>query len=250
MDNTSNNYNRMIMNLNNECIDCGSINPTFASVNNGVTLCSDCKLNHEKLFNYSFSFIIDLNEVTIDSIVYKYFEYGGNANFNKNLESFEINTKQLDITKKYKCLATELYRKGLNCKVHNKELQIGNMSVETNNDNKMESHMSIDFPKEYPELIELIHPQKKGLIEKTKDYIINTAIPVKDRLVEGKDFAFIRLRRLFSSLFTKKSKKKNDEKEQETEKEASNEEEIKVDIKSNGLEDEMSHQQFELKMKV
>ena len=248
MENTSNDYNRMIMNLNSECVDCGTLNPTYASVNNGVTLCSDCKANHEKLFNYSTSFIINLNEVPIDSTIYQYFEYGGNLNFNNNLKSFEINTKQVNITKKYKCLATELYRKGLNCKVHNKELQIGNMSVETNNDNKMESHMNIDFPNEYPELMEMINPHKKGIIEKTKTYIINTAIPVKDRLVEGKDFALIRLKRFFGSLFTKKNKK--DIKVKAGGKDVSNEKEIGVDIKSNGLEDEVSHQQFKIKMKV
>ena len=37
MENTSNDYNRMIMNLNSECVDCGTLNPTYASVNNGVT---------------------------------------------------------------------------------------------------------------------------------------------------------------------------------------------------------------------
>lgn len=195
-------YNGIILQDNQKCNDCGIRNPIYCSLNNGVTLCGNCKEIHKSLFPNSVSFILNLHQIKLDETAYKYFLFGGNKNFYQNLKNFEISTK-LIIEKKYKCFASEYYRKGLICKVHNITLDIDNMKIEKAGE-IINTEDIPPFDEEYPELVKYLQ-EKQNLLEKTKKYIVNTAIPVKERLLEGKDFAFIRIKRFFRWLLPKHS---------------------------------------------
>lgn len=195
-------YNDLILQNNQKCNDCGIRNPIYCSVNNGVTLCEKCKEIHNSLFPNSISFILNLHQTKLDETAYKYFLFGGNKNFYQNLKNFEISTKII-IEKKYKCMASEYYRKGLNCKVHNTTLDIENMKIEKAGE-IINSENIVPFDNEYPDLVKYL-TKKQNFFKKTKNYIINTAIPVKERLLEGKDFAFIRIKRFFRWVFPKQA---------------------------------------------
>ena len=105
---------------NNKCIDCGSDDPQWASMNNSVFVCLNCAGIHRSLgveISYIRSLVIDNWD---DSQLKKLF-IGGNNRFLSNLEDYEIISKNNYISlnsdkikKKYMYLASEYYRKLLN----------------------------------------------------------------------------------------------------------------------------------------
>ena len=132
--NTNNNYYANLI-LNNEisnhyCVDCGKENPTHVSINNGVTLCQDCSDIHLNL-GLSVSYI-RLLYGKWDSYLYKYFLYGGNANFNNMLKMFSIDNVSYDINTKYKTNAAVFYRKVLMAKVEGDDIDMNSNFYEGN----------------------------------------------------------------------------------------------------------------------
>lgn len=105
---------------NNRCVDCGSDDPQWASMNNSVFVCLNCAGIHRSLgveISYIRSLVID----NWDNDQLKKLSIGGNNRFISNLEDFDIITKDNYISlnsetikKKYKYVASEYYRSLLN----------------------------------------------------------------------------------------------------------------------------------------
>ena len=96
---------------NSNCCDCNSLNPKWASLNNGVFLCLKCAGVHRSLGVD----ISTIRSLQIDSWTDKqilYLSKGGNDKFKKNLSDYQIPPdSQTDL--KYKSKASDYYRKVL-----------------------------------------------------------------------------------------------------------------------------------------
>ena len=96
---------------NSKCVDCGTENPKWASMNNGVFLRLKCAGIHRS-FGMSVSLIRSLQIDSWTENQLLYLTKGGNINFKNNLSEFNIaETAALDI--KYKSKAADYYRKYL-----------------------------------------------------------------------------------------------------------------------------------------
>ena len=97
---------------NTVCIDCGAEKPNMASMNNGVFLCQKCAGIHRS-FGISISLVRSLQEDTWTEKQLLYLKKGGNNNFIKNLNEFNIDLSSVSLEVKYKSEATHYYRKYL-----------------------------------------------------------------------------------------------------------------------------------------
>ena len=98
--------------LNNECFDCGKVNPEFISANNGVFLCKDCMTIHYQ-FNDEISLIIRNNLFLLNEEQINYIYYGGNR---KLLEFINYKFPKLQNYEPeifYKTQAMQYYRDNL-----------------------------------------------------------------------------------------------------------------------------------------
>jgi hypothetical protein len=113
---------------NKTCNDCGDGNATYASINNGITLCDLCAQIH-KNFGNQISFIKSLDE-PLDDYLIRFYIYGGNKKFRRTLRKMGVN---LDMKKGhlYRTFGADFYRRNLKAIV------------------KGDSHLDIDF-KENP----------------------------------------------------------------------------------------------------
>lgn len=213
-------YNNMIIENNPLCADCSINLSSYISVNNGITLCKECSLEHNKYFKKSISFIINLNENIIEKNIYSYFELGGNASFKNNLFELGYDLTNKNIEQKYKSIEAYYYRKKLNKIIHG--IQIENFSDFKNN-LISENDNNDDIEKDYPEFIPYILgkclKKNNNFIEKIKDYSINTS----KKLYQEQNIAWkITKNQLFSFknwIFkTKKTKNINDKEKQENDK--------------------------------
>ena len=63
--------------MNNECFDCGSLNPEFISINNSIFICKNCAYLHKK-FPVEISKIIPNNLYKLEEKELYYLYFGGN----------------------------------------------------------------------------------------------------------------------------------------------------------------------------
>ena len=105
---------------NYNCIDCGNSQSNFISINNGVTLCTNCALIH-KQFGNNISYIVNIND-ELDEYLFNFIVFGSNSKFKKFLENEHVD-KKLNLKKKYKTNAVVFYRKNLKNKVEGKKLE-------------------------------------------------------------------------------------------------------------------------------
>ena len=105
---------------NYNCVDCGNSQSNFISINNGVTLCSNCAEIH-KQFGNDISYILNIND-ELDEYLFNFIVFGSNSKFKKFLENENVDTK-LNLKKKYKTNAVVFYRKNLKNKVEGKKLE-------------------------------------------------------------------------------------------------------------------------------
>lgn len=109
---------------NNRCIDCGSDDPQWASLNNSVFVCINCAGIHRGLGNE----ISDIRSLVMDNWNDKQLKQlflGGNTRFVSNLEDYGIvkNNNHLSlnpekIEKKYLYIASEYYRQVLDAELN------------------------------------------------------------------------------------------------------------------------------------
>ena len=96
---------------NNICPDCGKIKSMdFASINNGIIICSECAKEHLSL-GYNISFIHSL-EAKWDDYLFNYIKVGGNSRFIQFCKDYKLNKGNEDknIIQKYKSKGLTYYR--------------------------------------------------------------------------------------------------------------------------------------------
>ena len=119
---------------NYNCVDCGKKQTNFISINNGVTLCSNCAEIHKK-FGHGISFVLNIND-ELDEYLFNFIVFGSNTKFKRFLEKENVD-KNLNIKKKYKINAVAFYRKNLKNKVEGKKLENKNY----NNPNEISENL-------------------------------------------------------------------------------------------------------------
>jgi hypothetical protein len=211
-------FNNLILQNNPLCADCGINMSLYISVNNGITLCKECSLEHQKYFKKSISFILNLNENFIEKDLYLYFQFGGNSSFKTNLFELGYDLTNKNIEKKYKSFASQYYRKILYNMVHGLNDDIEIFSKEQKNHSQdliSENENNDNIEKIYPEFIPYIlgkHLKNKNIIQKAKNYSLNTS----KKLIEQQNIAWKVTKKQFLNMknwFFKKKKK--DEKKKE-----------------------------------
>ena len=97
---------------NSECVDCGEKKPKWASMNNGVFLCLKCAGVHRSFgMNISFIRSLQIDSWTENQLLF--LTKGGNNNFKKNLNEFNIDISSASLDIKYKSKAADYYRRYL-----------------------------------------------------------------------------------------------------------------------------------------
>ena len=98
--------------INNVCFECGTINPEFISINNGVFICKECVEDH---FNFprEISTVIINDLCSLNSNEVKKLYYGGNKKLIEFINFDFPRLKQFPPNILYKTRAIEYYRKRL-----------------------------------------------------------------------------------------------------------------------------------------
>ena len=153
---------------NSVCADCGEKNPKWASMNNGIFLCLKCAGIHRS-FGMSISLIRSLQIDSWTENQLLFLTKGGNNNFKKKLEVFNIDVSSASLDIKYKSKAADYYRRFLKNEVNREsdpnyiptqivkpELNIAQEIIEVNEKNTEE--------KSNEEKKEEKKPEKKGFL--------------------------------------------------------------------------------------
>ena len=97
---------------NSDCVDCGESNPEWASINNGVFLCTKCAEIH-KTYGMSVSLVRSLKTEEWSDNQLLYLLKGGNNNYKNNLQEFNIDISSATPELRYKSKAAAYYRRYL-----------------------------------------------------------------------------------------------------------------------------------------
>lgn len=102
---------------NDKCIDCGSPNPKWVSINNSVFLCGTCARNHTT-FGEAISKLKSLEVDQFSPEEIKLMKIGGNNRFNSLMEEYGITFESSTNREfKYHLQLAEYHRKLLKCEV-------------------------------------------------------------------------------------------------------------------------------------
>ena len=115
--NLNNEYIKMIEEIkeeqfNNVCFECGSLNPEYISINNGIFLCQECIQGHLQ-FPQEISQIIINDLFSLNNNQVKKLYLGGNKNLIEFINFDYPRLKQFSPDILYKTNAVEYYRKRL-----------------------------------------------------------------------------------------------------------------------------------------
>jgi hypothetical protein len=110
----------LIEEMNKECFDCGSLNPKYISINNGIFLCNECSKIHNQ-FTPDISLIKPNNLFLLSNKEILYIYYGGNSRLNNfvNYEFPGLQNYQPGIL--YRTQALNYYRNRLNSIVNKRK---------------------------------------------------------------------------------------------------------------------------------
>ena len=78
---------------NYNCVDCGTPQSNYISINNGVTLCDNCAEIHKK-FGQNISFLLNIND-ELDEYLFNFIVFGSNTKFKRFLEKENIKQMRL-----------------------------------------------------------------------------------------------------------------------------------------------------------
>ena len=117
---------RQTLQLSSYCFDCNEPEPTFASLNHGITLCAECAQCHEAC-NTQKLFLSDIKPLpttaeggtTQDEFSdrdYEKMSIGGNAQLNSVFHKYAL--LGFGVCKRYRSRAVEQYRRRLEAEVN------------------------------------------------------------------------------------------------------------------------------------
>lgn len=116
---------------NKTCVDCNTNGSTFISINQGVTVCDKCAVEHRAL-GYTISYLVSLSGPW-DSYLLDFILKGGNSKFNAFITEYGIKT--FPIKEKYNTKACDFYRRNLKANV----MHLGSLTK------KLENGADIDY---------------------------------------------------------------------------------------------------------
>ena len=94
---------------NNICADCGKKKSMdYASINNGIIICSNCAKEHEQL-GYNISFLRSLGDKW-DDYLFNYIKAGGNSRFFQFCKDYKVTKGNNNMIQKYKSKGLTYYR--------------------------------------------------------------------------------------------------------------------------------------------
>jgi hypothetical protein len=104
---------------NQICYDCGTPNPTYTSINNGVLICQSCAQKHMNL-NNMVSTVKTLQDDNWSDDEIRFLMLSGNSRFNQMTQEFHLPfDKTFDY--KYSTIAANYYRKLVYSELTNSE---------------------------------------------------------------------------------------------------------------------------------
>ena len=119
-------------NMNKECFDCGSENPEYISINNGIFLCKNCIYYHYKFPDY-ISTLIKNNLNILGEKELKYLYYGGNKRLSNYMYVRFPNLNQYQPDLLYKSDELKHYRNKLSTIVNESEISDKKLYLTQNN---------------------------------------------------------------------------------------------------------------------
>jgi len=182
---------------NKNCADCNSENPTFISVNHGITLCEKCAQIHLNL-GKSISYIRKIDD-EYDTYLLSFFTFGSNSKFLNMIEQLKINSS-LPIEVKYKTFGMDYYRRLLKAKVLGQKL----FDPDFNNPNEIKENIENNYPEfeNYELKIEQNNnkKEKKNFFGKIKVFSKNLGnkiqdMHLKDKFLKGTNIAYNNLKK-------------------------------------------------------
>ena len=182
---------------NKNCADCNSENPTFISVNHGITLCENCAQIHLNL-GKSISYIRKIDD-EYDSYLLSFFTFGSNSKFLNMIDQLKINSS-LPIEVKYKTFGMDYYRRLLKSKVLGQKL----FDPDFNNPNEIKENIENNYPEfeNYELKIEQNNnkKEKKNFFGKIKVFSKNLGnkiqdMHLKDKFLKGTNIAYNNLKK-------------------------------------------------------
>ena len=117
--------------MNKECFDCGSENPEYISINNGIFLCRKCIYFHYKFPDY-ISTLIKNNLKVLGEKELKYLYYGGNKRLSNYMYIKFPNLKQYQPDLIYKSDELKIYRNKLYTIVNESEIEDNKLYLSQN----------------------------------------------------------------------------------------------------------------------
>ena len=118
--------------MNKECFDCGSENPEYISINNGIFLCKNCIYYHYKFPDY-ISTLIKNNLEILGEKELKYLFYGGNKRLSNYMYIKFPDLKQYQPDILYKSDELKFYRNKLATIVNESEMADNKLFLSQNN---------------------------------------------------------------------------------------------------------------------
>ena len=118
--------------MNKECFDCGSENPEYISINNGIFLCKNCIYYHYK-FPDHISTLLKNNLKILGEKELKYLYYGGNKRLSNYMYIKFPNLKQYQPDILYRSDELKFYRNKLSTIVNESEMADNKLYLTQNN---------------------------------------------------------------------------------------------------------------------
>ena len=118
--------------MNKECFDCGSENPEYISINNGIFLCKNCIYYHYK-FPDHISTLLKNNLEMLGEKELKYLYFGGNKKLSNYMYIKFPNLKQYQPDILYKSDELKFYRNKLSSIVNESEIADNKLYLTQNN---------------------------------------------------------------------------------------------------------------------